>query len=173
MTVDTLNQVLEAETVLMQELVLLEQKMLSALLEQDSLAVQNCQTDYTKLGKHLERAEEIRITILRQIALDKGINPIIDPVRGTECSQYELLKRLEQKLGSEEVQGIHDRNMQLKKAVKNLEASNRALQVYAQAQLVTLDTFLTELIPSKNEGFYGSDGRQQTSVRPRILNWEA
>lgn len=172
MNVQTLIQVLEAEVILFRELAGLEQRMLLALLDHDSAKAQACQADYQTLCNHIAHAEEIRLSLIRKTAEEMGINPVLDEQSARVMTPQELFARLQQQLAPELAGLVKDGMKDFKRAVEELLSTNRALAAYTQAQLLTLDGFLAELMPARKNGLYGADGRQQSSVRPQLFSRE-
>lgn len=164
MSVTTMLQVLEAEAILFREMVRLEQQMLAALLDHDSAATMALQEEYRSLGSHVDRAESIRTGLLQELARALGI----DPARMDSTSH--LVVRILGALDPDNAARFREGMKDLQSAMEELRMSNRALSLYTRARLDTLDCFLAELLPERGNGLYGSDGRQQSNLRPQILN---
>ena len=103
---------------------------------------------------------------IRRIAAAMGI--VSHP--STQTSPAELMARIADRLDPEERSQLTLAGRRFSVAVQELVSMNQALHTYTQAQLVTLDGFLTELFPSRDQGTYGSDGRHQANARPILLN---
>lgn len=166
MSVENLLQVMQAQTLLLRELAGLEQKMLRSLLDRNSAVVQECNERYQGLSTHLDQAEKVRIELIRRLAHAMGI--VSHP--GTQTSPSELMARITDRLDPQERNAFTMASRRFSVAVQELVAMNQALHTYTQAQLVTLDGFLTELFPSRDQGTYGADGRHQSNGRPMLLN---
>ena len=169
MSVSNLIQVMQAQTILMNELAALENRMLAAILDKDAGAVQSCLETNATLSAHLDQAETVRVTLIGQLASERGI---VTP-SGTEKKVLEQFDRLMLRLDGLDRTRLTEISRQFKLAVQRLVSINRALRMYTEAQLVTLDSFLSELLPERSHGVYGADGRQSASVRPQLLNRQA
>ncbi len=166
MHITSLLQVMEAEMVLINEMTGLERRMLVSLLNRNSSEVQTCQEQYFQLSAHIQQAEDIRLSILQKTALSLG-----SPSHNNQIlSSIELMARIEHYLDPESRQTLQDCKRRFRQSLGQLINSNNALKVYTEAQLITLDSFLTELFPDRADGTYGSDGRQRTTMRPQVLN---
>ena len=169
MSVQNLVQVMQAQTVLMNELAALEKRMLSAILAKNAAGIQACVEQNDALSAHLEQAETVRIAIIGNLATSYGIVSHPD----SDCRSLELFDRVVLRLDAKSQAQVKDTIKLFRVAVQNLVNMNQALRMYTEAQLVTLDSFLCELLPQRNHGVYGADGKQSASARPQLLNRQA
>ena len=169
MNIQDLLQVMQAQCLLMNELTGLERRMLSAVLDKDAAAVQLCNERCNILSASLAQAEDVRLALVKHLAIDAGIK--IDPALPT--NQTELLARLCARLGAVERANLSQALRNFKISIQQLVGVNQGLQSYTEAQLITLNSFLTELLPERNNGVYGSDGKQSASGRPQLFKLQA
>lgn len=169
MSVQNLVEVMRAQTVLMNELATLEKRMLKALLDKDAQAVQACLEHNNLLSDHLAKAEEVRLALIGQLAASLGAAD----TSGAEIRPVELFDRILARLDPVTRGCLQEATRGFQAAVRNMVNINQALRMYTEAQLITLDTFLVELLPQRSQGVYGADGRQTASQRPQLLNRQA
>ncbi len=169
MSVQNLIQVMQAQTVLLNELAKLEKTLLSAILDKDAASIQGCIERNTTLSEHLNQAEAIRVTLIARMAAQCGI--VSHPESSIQT--VELYDRLLLRLPTVDCAHLRQSNKDFRLAIQNLVSINQALRMYTEAQLVTLDSFLCELLPQRTHGVYGANGRQTASQRPQLLNRQA
>jgi hypothetical protein len=169
MSVQNLIAVMRAQTVLMNELAQLEKRMLAALLDKDAAAVQACLERNNLVAEHLNQAEEIRLALIARLAAFLGITSHPESaIRPVELFDH-ILARLE----AAERATLQTATRSFRAAAASMVNLNRALRMYTEAQLTTLDSFLSELLPQRGHGVYGADGRQTASQRPQLLSRHA
>ena len=169
MSVQNLTQVMQAQTLLMNELAKLEKRLLSAILDKDASAIQECLSHNATLSEHLNQAEAVRVTLIARMAAQCGI--VSHPE--STIQTVELYERVLLRLPVAGREALKQTGREFRLAIQNLVSINQALRMYTEAQLVTLDSFLSELLPQRSHGVYGSDGRQTASQRPQLLNRQA
>jgi len=169
MSVQNLVQVMQAQTVLMNELAALEKRMLSAILAKNAAGIQACVEQNDALSAHLEQAETVRLALIAKMAGQLGITVHA----GSDSRSIELFDRMVARLDAKSQAQVKETIKLFRVAVQNLVNMNQALRMYTEAQLVTLDSFLCELLPQRNHGVYGADGKQSASARPQLLNRQA
>lgn len=169
MKIQDLLQVMQAQCLLMNELSGLERRMLSAVLDKDAAAVQLCNERCAVLNASLAQAEEVRLALVRRLALAAGLR--VDESKPLD--QSELLARLGARLDAADRSALAAGLRGFKIAIQQLVGVNQGLQAYTEAQLVTLNSFMVELMPDRKQGVYGADGRQAGSARPQLFKLQA
>jgi flagellar biosynthesis/type III secretory pathway chaperone len=169
MSVQNLIQVMQAQTILMNELAALENRMLAAILVKDAGQIQSCTDANASLSAHLDQAETVRVTLVGRLAAEHGIVSHAE----SQTRTMELFDRVLLRLDSFDRTRLNEVSRQFRMAVSRLVNINQALRMYTEAQLGTLDSFLTELVPQRSDGVYGANGRQLANKRPQLLNRHA
>ena len=169
MNIQDLLQVMQAQCLLMNELTGLEHRMLTAVLDKDSTAIQLCNERCAVLSASLAQAEDVRLALIRHLSAFYGVES--DPTAIED--QSELLGRLSSRLEPAGRAALAASLRSFKVSVQQLVGINQCLQSYTEAQMITLNSFLTELLPQRNHGIYGSDGRQTASQRPQLFKLQA
>jgi len=169
MSVHNLLQVMQAQGLLMNELATLECNVLAAVLEKDAAAVQRLNARRETLSAHLVQAEEVRVALIRKLALEHAI--VLKADQSDDAA--EVLARLTARLSDSDRSSLATALRRFKIALQQLVTMNQCLQSYTEAQMITLDSFMGELFPQRKQGVYGADGRQSTSARPQLVKMHA
>lgn len=143
--------------------------MLTAVLDKDAAAVQLCNERCNILSASLTQAEDVRLALISHLAEYHGLK--LDT--SVSVDQSELLARLSARLDVAERAALANALRSFKVSVQQLVGINQCLQSYTEAQMLTLNSFLIELLPSRNQGVYGADGRQAASQRPQLIKLQA
>jgi len=158
MALDTFLQVIQAETVLCNEMTALSDVILRAVMKRNHAAVSESLARHQHLSSNLAKAEAMRSRLFKQLA-EAGKFKEADGMSA-------LLARLNNQHRGQFSNSLRD----FKVAVYRMRSANRALETYTNSQLVTLESFLVEILPDRDVGVYSANGSRTTSGRPLLVN---
>jgi len=158
MALTTLLKLMQAETVLCNEIGTVLESVLQAVMKRDTAEAQTALDHYRELASSLAGAEAMRTKVFEQICDSTGCR--------ADGGVSVLVSHVAPELGPRFADAIRS----FRTAVFRLRGINQGLASYTEASLVTLESFLVELFPDRHNGLYGADGSMQSTGRPVLVN---